>query len=71
MAVMAVDAGVRAEIWVMAVPSWTRLVCDPHQASGVKQSEPYASDVQIESKPSSSAAAIWSTASTGGPLDGQ
>jgi hypothetical protein len=37
---MAVDAGVRAEIWVMAVPSFTRVVALPHQASGVKQSEP-------------------------------
>jgi hypothetical protein len=37
----------------------------------VKQSDPYASDVQIESKPSSSAAAIWSSASAGGPLDCQ
>ena len=40
MAVMAVDAGVRAEIWVMAVPSCTRVVALPHHASGVKQSEP-------------------------------
>jgi hypothetical protein len=40
MAVMAVDAGVRAEIWVIAVPSLTRSVWDPHQASGVKQSDP-------------------------------
>jgi hypothetical protein len=40
MAVMAVDAGVRAEIWVMAVPSLTRCVALPHHASGVKQSEP-------------------------------
>jgi hypothetical protein len=40
MAVMAVDAGVRAEIWVMAVPSLTWRVCAPHQASGVKQSDP-------------------------------
>ena len=40
MAVMAVDAGVRAEICVMAVPSCTRSVALPHQASGVKQSEP-------------------------------
>ena len=40
MAVIAVDAGVRAEICVMAVPSFTRSVCDPHQANGVKQSDP-------------------------------
>ena len=40
MAVIAVDAGVRAEIWVMAVPSCTREVALPHHASGVKQSDP-------------------------------
>ena len=40
MAVIAVEAGVRAEIWVMAVPSCIRVVALPHQASGVKQSEP-------------------------------
>jgi hypothetical protein len=39
-AVIAVDAGVRAEIWVIAVPSLMVLVRDPHQASGVKQSDP-------------------------------
>ena len=39
-AAMAVDAGVRAEICVMAVPSFTRRVFEPHQASGVKQSDP-------------------------------
>jgi hypothetical protein len=40
MAVIAVDAGVRAEIWVMDVPSLIRSVAAPHQASGVKQSDP-------------------------------
>jgi hypothetical protein len=40
MAVMAVEAGVRAAIWVMAVPSLIRRVALPHQASGVKQSDP-------------------------------
>ncbi len=39
-AVIAVAAGVRAAIWVMAVPSLTVEVEAPHQASGVKQSEP-------------------------------
>jgi hypothetical protein len=58
MAVMAVEAGVRAEIWVMAVPSLTLVVVAPHQASGVKQSDPYASDVQMESNPRLSAAVI-------------
>ena len=51
MAVMAVEAGVRAEIWVMAVPSCTRSVALPHQASGVKQSDPYASDIHTLLKP--------------------
>jgi hypothetical protein len=40
MAAMAVAAGVRAEIWVIDVPSLTRWVALPHHASGVKQSEP-------------------------------
>ncbi len=40
MAAMAVAAGVRADIWVMDVPSFTRSVAAPHHASGVKQSEP-------------------------------
>ena len=71
MAVMAVDAGVRAEICVIAVPSFTCVVWLPHHASGVKQSEPYASDVQMESNPRRSAVAIWSAASAGGPEEGQ
>jgi hypothetical protein len=70
-AVIAVDAGVRAEICVMAVPSFTWVVWLPHHANGVKQSDPYASDVQIESNPSRSAAAICSAASAGGPDEGQ
>ena len=48
-ACMAVEAGVRAAIWQMAVPSLMCEVCAPIQASGVKQSEPQASAVQIES----------------------
>ncbi len=64
---IAVIVGWRAEICVMPVPSLTRLVCAPHQASGVRPSEPYASAVQIESSPSSSAAAIDSTTPCGGP----
>ena len=39
-AVISVDAGVRAEIWVMDVPSLIRCVAAPHQARGVKQSDP-------------------------------
>ena len=37
---MAVAAGVRADIWAIAVPSLMRVVCEPHHASGVKASEP-------------------------------
>jgi len=40
MAVMAVLAGVRAGICMMAVPRWMRSVCAPIQASGVTASEP-------------------------------
>ena len=39
-AVMARVAGGRAEIWDTAVPSRTRRVADPHQASGVQASLP-------------------------------
>ncbi len=41
--------GVRAESWQMDVPRRTFSVLDPHQASGVRASEPYDSAVQIES----------------------
>ena len=37
---MAVAVGVRADSWVTAVPNRMVEVCDPYQASGVKQSEP-------------------------------
>ena len=40
MAVMAVAAGVRADIWVIPVPSLMFVVALPHHASGVKASEP-------------------------------
>ena len=40
MAAMAVAAGVRADICVMDVPSRTCSVAAPHQARGVKQSDP-------------------------------
>ena len=39
-AAMAVAAGVRALICTSAVPSWMRSVCEPHHASGVRQSLP-------------------------------
>ena len=71
MAVIAVEAGVRAEIWVMAVPSCTREVALPHHANGVKQSDPYASDIHTLLNPRRSAAAICAAASGGGPEDGQ
>ena len=66
-AAIAVAAGWRADICTIAVPRRMRSVCDPHQASGVRQSEPYASAVQIESSPSRSASPIASTAPGGGP----
>jgi hypothetical protein len=68
MADIAVMAGWRADICVIAVPSLTRSVAEPHQASGVRPSEPYASAVQIDSKPSFSASAMASVAPSGGPL---
>ncbi len=64
---IAVIAGWRADICVIAVPSFTRSVCAPHHASGVSPSDPYASAVQIESRPSDSASAIASSIPAGGP----
>ncbi len=66
-AAIAVAAGVRAEICTIAVPSLIRSVCEPHQASGINASEPYASAVQIESNPSRSASCTDSSAPGGGP----
>lgn len=37
---IAVIAGWRADIWVIAVPSFSFEVCAPHHASGVSPSEP-------------------------------
>ena len=37
---MAMAVGVRADSWHRAVPRRTRLVRDPHQASGVSASDP-------------------------------
>ena len=48
-ACIAVDAGVRALICTIAVPSRIRDVCAPIQASGVNASEPHASAVHTES----------------------
>src|SRR5207244_12803820 len=66
-AAIAVAAGVRAEICAIAVPSFSRSVFAPHQASGVRQSDPYASAVHIESKPRRSASAMLSSTPDGGP----
>ena len=66
-AAIAVAAGWRAESCTIAVPSFSRSVAAPHHASGVRQSEPYASAVQIESNPSRSASATDSAAPGGGP----
>ena len=60
-ACIAVEVGVRAEIWTIEVPSLMRDVFAPIQASGVKASEPQASAVQAESKPSRSASCASST----------
>ncbi len=68
-AAIAVAAGVRADICTIAVPSLSVSVGAPHQASGVRQSEPYASAVQTESKPSRSASLTASSAPLGGPAD--
>ena len=66
-AAIAVAAGWRADICVIAVPSRTRSVAAPHHASGVSPSEPYASAVQIESNPRRSASAMVSVMPAGGP----
>ena len=68
-AAIAVAAGVRADICMIAVPSLTVSVAAPHQASGVSASEPYASAVQTELKPSRSASLTASSAPAGGPAD--
>src|SRR5262245_64468965 len=67
-AAMAVAAGVRADIWTIPVPSLTVDVAAPHQARGVRASDPYASAVQTESKPRRSASTTAAAAPAGGPL---
>jgi hypothetical protein len=54
---------------MMFVPSRTVDVAAPHQASGVRQSDPYASAVQMESNPRLSAAVMASVTPAGGPDD--
>ena len=63
---MAVAVGVRADSCTRSVPSLMRVVCDPHQARGVKASDPHDSAVQTESKPRASASATISAARGGG-----
>ena len=46
---IAVIAGVRPAICMIAVPTWMRVVTAAIQAAGTTASEPYASAVQIES----------------------
>ena len=46
---MAVAPGVRAQIWAMAVPSFSVVVVAARYASGVNASAPHASAVQSES----------------------
>src|SRR3954451_15190364 len=66
-AAIAVAAGGRADIWMMVVASRTREVPEAYQASGATASEPYASAVHTESRPSRSASATSAAASAGGP----
>ena len=65
-ACIAMEVGVRPDICTIEVPSRTRLVSRPHQASGVNASEPHASAVKSASNPASSAAATSSPTPSGG-----
>ena len=60
-AVIAVIAGVRAGICMIAVPTLILDVRASTQAAGVTASEPYASELQTESKPNASASSTRST----------
>src|SRR5438270_11581187 len=66
-AVIARVTGGRADSWDTAVPGCTCSARDPHQASGVHASLPYASAVQTWSMPSRSAMTNSSAAPGGGP----
>jgi len=66
-AAIASVAGGRADSWEMAVPSLTWDVREPHHASGVQASLPYASAVHTWSSRNSSAVANNCAASPGGP----
>jgi hypothetical protein len=63
---MAIEVGVRPDIWTIDVPSRSREVSRPHHAKGVNASDPQASAVNTASKPDSSAAATSSPRPTGG-----
>ena len=65
-AAIAIAVGVRAASCAIDVPRWILDVCEPHQASGVSASEPYASAVHAESNPSRSASARSSGTFVGG-----
>ena len=65
-ACIAIEVGVRPDICTIDVPSLTRLVRWPHQASGVNASEPQASAVKTASKPQRSASATSSPTPSGG-----
>src|SRR3546814_1254561 len=58
-------SGLRPDICTIEVPSRRLVVSRPHQASGVRASEPQASAVKSESKPDSSAAATSSATPVG------
>ena len=62
-AVCARSAGVREPIGRMAVPSATRSVRAPIQASRLTPSEPQASETQTESNPTASARSASATGS--------
>ena len=64
-AVIAVAAGVRAGICMIAVPNSRFEVRDATHASHDTASEPYASALQIESNPSRSASSTSGWTSTG------
>ena len=63
---MAHAVGVRADNCTTEVPSRIRVVSRPHQANGVKASEPQASAVNTVSNPAASAAATSSAWLVGG-----
>jgi hypothetical protein len=63
-AAIAVAAGVRAATCTTEVPSRIRDVCAARNASGVNASEPYASALHTESKPSFSASCTRATGGT-------